>query len=451
MMTSAQHIQGGYQLVVGLGQTGLACARFLAARGEPVVVVDSRNNPPAYEQLLAELPDVAVYCGDFDAELFLRAACIILSPGVAPQHVVIEAAKRAGVEVIGDIELFARHVNAPVVGITGSNGKSTVTSLLAEMARHAEVDVAVGGNIGTPALELLGRAHPRFYILELSSFQLEMTTSLNCTAAVVLNVSEDHLDRHGSLSHYAAIKSRVYQGDGVMLVNIDDPLVTKMAAAGRDVWRYGLATPSDEHVYGLRQHHDEDWLARGNTLLMAAKEIRIPGRHNQANALAALALGEACGLPLKARLQALREFAGLPHRCQWVCERKGVNYYNDSKGTNVGASLSAMAGIPGEKIVLIAGGQAKGQDFTPMREVLSLRARALVLIGEDAQLLAEALDGCCPTHHAETMNAAVEMAAELAKKGDSVLLSPACASFDMFRNYQDRGEKFRAALDKGAE
>ena len=448
MMT--KHAPHDYQLVVGLGQTGLACARFLAGKGESVVVVDSRAEPPGVQDLKNELPQVDLYCGEFDPALFMHASRVILSPGVAPQHPVVDAARQAGVDVIGDIELFALHAHAPVIGITGSNGKSTVTMLLAEMARHAEVDVAVGGNIGTPAVELLERARPRYYILELSSFQLEMTQSLNCSAAVVLNVSEDHLDRHGDINHYASLKERIYRGDGVMLINLDDPRVSAMADSQRNVWRYGIGTPVNEHVYGLRQHHGEDWLARGHTLLMATKEIRIPGRHNQSNALAALALGEACGIPLKARLQALREYAGLAHRCQWVRELGGVNYYNDSKGTNVGASLAAINGMPGNKVVLIAGGQGKGQDFSPLREVLEERARALVLIGEDAGLLADALAGCCRIEYADSMSAAVEKAGCLALPGDSVLLSPACASFDMFRNYQDRGEQFCAALGKEA-
>lgn len=446
MKNDAQH---GYQLVVGLGQTGLACARFLAARGIRVVVADSRKEPPGRDVLAAELPEVELRCGEFDAALFAGAARILLSPGVAPQHQAVVTAQENGVEVIGDIELFARHVDAPVIGITGSNGKSTVTTLLAEMARHAQMEVAVGGNIGTPALELLGRARPRYYILELSSFQLEMTSSLNCAASVVLNVSEDHLDRHGDMSHYAALKARIYRGDGIALINLDEPRVAGMVEDGREVWRYGLGSPIDEHDYGLRQHHGEDWLSRGHTLLMAVKAIRIPGRHNQSNALAALALGEVCGFPLKARLQALREFAGLAHRCQWVIERAGVNYYNDSKGTNVGATLAAMAGMPGEKVVLIAGGQGKGQDFSPLRSVLAERARALVLIGEDARLMEVSLQDGCPIRHADSMDAAVAMAAELAQRGDSVLLSPACASFDMFRNYQDRGERFCAALGRG--
>ncbi|MBE0509696.1 MAG: UDP-N-acetylmuramoyl-L-alanine--D-glutamate ligase [Chromatiales bacterium] len=450
-MTTHQHsAHDAYQLVVGLGKTGLSCVRFLRARGEPVVVVDSRENPPGLAEFQSEFPDLALHCGPFEERLFHGASRIILSPGVAPQQAHIAACIAAGIAVIGDIELFARHVAAPVIAITGSNGKSTVTMLLAEMAKHAGMEALVGGNIGTPALDLLGMAKPRFYILELSSFQLEMTSSLNCAAAVVLNISEDHLDRHRDLAEYAAIKARIFRGDGVMVINQDDPLVRAMAEAGRETWQYGMASPEEEHIYGLRQHQGEDWLARGHTLLMACKDIRIPGRHNQSNALAALALGEACGMALKPRLQALREFAGLPHRCQWVSQRNGVDYYNDSKGTNVGASLAAIAGVPGEKLVVILGGQGKGQDFSPLCEVLQARARAVILIGEDAPLLARVLDGCCTLQHATTLAEAVSMAGQCAQAGDSVLLSPACASFDMFRDYQQRGEQFCALLGEEA-
>ena len=448
MSMQTTYSEEGYQLVVGLGATGLSCVRFLHQQGARVVVADTRDNPPGLESLHASLPEVEVHCGPFRPELFMAAQRIVLSPGVAPQEPVIAAAIAADKEVIGDIELFARHAEAPVIGITGSNGKSTVTSLLAEMARHAEIPVAVGGNLGIPALDLLASARPRFYFLELSSFQLEMTSSLNCSAAVVLNLSDDHLDRHGDMASYGAIKARIYHGDGVMLVNLDEPRVVAMAEqhSDRDVWRYGLACPVDEHVYGLRQHHGEDWLARGHTLLLAARELRLPGRHNLSNALAALALGEACALPLKARLQALREFAGLPHRCEWVREYRGVRYYNDSKGTNVGASLAAIAGMPGEKVVLIAGGQGKGQDFSPLAEVLRQRGRAVVLLGEDAQRIARVVDGSCPVQLASDMAEAVLMAKAAAQPGDSVLLSPACASFDMFENYQHRGRVFRDAV-----
>lgn len=450
-MTTATTLPAqSYTLVVGLGQTGLACARFLAARGESFAVADSRANPPGIDELRRELPQVPVYLGPFDREVFARASRLLLSPGVAPQEPVIADALAQGIEVLGDIELFARYAVAPVVAITGSNGKSTVTVLLGEMARAAGRTVLVGGNIGTPALELLDQPVPELYVLELSSFQLEVTSSLNCRAAVVLNISEDHLDRHGSVAAYAAIKSRIYHGDGVMVINADDPTVAAMAEAGREVVRFSLAQPRHATDFGLREQDGETWLARGEFLLMRSAEVRIPGRHNLANALAALALGEAAGLPLAPMLRSLREFTGLPHRCQWVAEVAGVNYYEDSKGTNVGATLAAIEGMPGEKVVLIAGGQGKGQDFSPLRDAVARRARAVVLIGEDAALLARALDRTVTLKHAVTLDEAVAQAAALAQPGDSVLLSPACASFDMFSNYIERGDRFVAAV-KGME
>jgi len=435
-----------YTLVVGLGQTGLSCARFLAARGESFAVADSRMHPPGIDELRHELPEVPLFLGPFDSEVFNQAGRLLLSPGIAPQEPMVAEAVARGVELLGDIELFARHAAAPVVAITGSNGKSTVTALFGEMARAAGKRVEVGGNIGTAALELLERPTPELYVLELSSFQLEVTASLNCHAAVVLNVSEDHLDRHGELEHYAAIKSRIYHGDGVMVINRDDPLVAAMAEAGRRVLRFSLGEPQTEDDYGLRQREGVLWLARGETLLMPAAEMRMPGRHNLANALAALALGEACGLAMAAMLQSLREFPGLPHRCQWVAEIDGVNYYEDSKGTNVGATLAALEGMPGEKVVLIAGGQGKGQDFSPLYEAVARRARAVVLLGEDAPRLKQALDGAARISFAADMSEAVVQAAHLARPGDSVLLSPACASFDMFSNYIERGERFVAAV-----
>jgi len=318
--------------------------------------------------------------------------------------------------------------------------------LLGEMVRAAGKQVLVGGNIGTPVLELLNEETPDLYVLELSSFQLEVTRSLNCRAAVVLNLSDDHLDRHLTMENYAAIKAGIYTGDGVMVINVDDPRVVAMMQSGREVVRFGLDEPAGENDFGLRQIDGVDWLARGSEALLAVNEMRMPGRHNQANALAALALGSAAGLDMTAMLQTLREFPGLPHRCQWVAEIDGVNYYEDSKGTNVGATLAALAGMPGEKVVLIAGGQGKGQDFSPLREAVAQRARAVVLIGEDAPLLQQAIEGATPIELAKDMKQAVKRAAKAAQPGDSVLLSPACASFDMFSNYVARGEAFVAAL-----
>ncbi len=446
--TVAQQPAPGLTIVVGLGATGLSCARFLSSQGQPFAVADSRTEPPGLEAFCREFPGVQVQLGAFDAGWLARATRLVVSPGVSPHEPALVAAASAGAELLGDIELFARHADAPVVAITGSNGKSTVTTLVGEMARRAGRAVQVGGNLGTPALDLLGERGPDLYVLELSSFQLELTRSLNARAAVVLNVSADHLDRHGDLAHYAAIKQRIYGGDGVMVVAADDPMVSAMAQEGREILRVTLAAPAATPDFGLLLHGGEEWLACGPERLMPASELAMAGRHNLSNALAALALGSAVGLPLAPMLETLRRFRGLPHRCRLVAERDGVRWYNDSKGTNVGATLAALAGMPGEKVVLIAGGLAKGQDFTPLRGPVAQRARAVVLIGRDAPLLEQGLGGAAPVFLAGNMEAAVAQAAAVAEQGDSVLLSPACASFDMFPGYGARGEAFESAVER---
>ncbi|GAB4289622.1 MAG: UDP-N-acetylmuramoyl-L-alanine--D-glutamate ligase [Thiohalomonadaceae bacterium] len=438
-------------LIVGLGKTGLSVARFLARRGERFAMADSRANPPGLEQLRAERPAVEVHLGPFDTELFCRQTRIIVSPGVSLQEPALQAARAAGVEMFGDIELFARSVDAPVVGITGSNGKSTVTTLVGAMAKAAGLETRVGGNLGTPALELLLESDeagaPDLYVLELSSFQLETVTTLNCRVATVLNLSADHLDRHGGMEEYAALKQRIFCGDGVMVLNADDGRVSAMAEKGREVRWFTLGAPHDEASYGVRWIDGRTSLCCGAEAIIAVEELKIAGRHNWANALAALALGDAMAFPRAAMLRALREFTGLPHRCQWVAEVGGVNWYDDSKGTNVGSTLAALSGMPGNKVVLIAGGDGKGQDFAPLRDTVATHARAVVLIGRDAPLIEQALNGVVPVVNAgRSLEQAVHECARLAQPGDSVLLSPACASFDMFDNYVHRAEVFVAAV-----
>lgn len=431
-------------LVVGLGLTGLSVLRFLRARGVPVAVTDSRANPPGREALAADFADVPAALGGFDAEWFAQAHTLIVSPGVPVSEPLIEAARARGAEIIGDIELFARHAHAPVVAITGSNGKSTVTALLGEMASDAGRAVRVGGNIGRPALDLLADGEPDLYVLELSSFQLETTRSLDAAVAVVLNITPDHMDRYPSMSAYAASKQRVYQGRGVMVVNCDEPQVVAMQEPGRPTVGFSLGRPLDSD-FGILECDGERWLAQGEKPLMPVSELRMAGRHNQANALAALALGEAVGLPGEAMLGTLRRFAGLPHRTQWVAEIDGVRWYNDSKGTNVGATLAAIDGLDGP-LVLIAGGQGKGADFAPLRAPLARKGRAVVLMGEAADIIELSLDGVVPVRRAGGMAEAVVQARALARAGDAVLLSPACASFDMFDGYAARGDAFIHAV-----
>jgi UDP-N-acetylmuramoylalanine--D-glutamate ligase len=435
-------------LIVGLGATGLSCARFLVAQGAEIAITDSRLNPPGLAQLQAELPDVAVFVGGFEPDAFNRAECLVISPGVSLRDPLIVKARERGTEILGDVEIFARFVEAPVIAITGSNGKSTVTTLVAEMARNSGLKIAMGGNIGTPVLDLL-QERPDLYVLELSSFQLETTASLDAVAATILNISEDHLDRYISLNDYVAAKTRIYHGHGTLVINRDDPQVRATLAyvhRARPVVRFGLNQPQDED-FGLCMVEGEPWLCRGRDRLMPEGELRIKGRHNTANALAALALGTAVGLNLTAMLAVLRQFPGLPHRTQWVAERGGVAWYNDSKATNVGAALAAIEGIPALKIVLIAGGQGKGQDFSPLRDAVNRHCRAVILMGEDAASLAQTLKGCVELVRVKDMREAVSMANTLARPGDAVLLSPACASFDQFSGYAERGEKFIQAVE----
>ena len=433
-------------LIVGLGSTGLSCARFLARQGIEVAVTDSRAQPPALEQLRGEWPAIPLFVGGFNAAAFARAERIVLSPGVSLAEPFLARAQARGVEVIGDIELFARAVQAPVVAITGTNGKSTVTTLVGEMAIAAGKEVRVGGNLGTPALDLLAGDRPDCYVLELSSFQLETTSSLQGHIAALLNLSPDHLDRYRDQAAYAAAKQRIFPGAALQVVNRDDAAALALADPSRPLCGFTLGIPAAGD-FGVRTAQDTEWLAQGDTLLLAAAELRMAGRHNLANALAALAIGTGMGLAMPAMLETLRQFAGLPHRTQWLRERNGVTWYNDSKGTNVGATEAAIAGMSGP-VVLIAGGDGKGQDFSPLARVMAGAGRGAVLIGRDAQRIEQALHGVVPVVHAGSMEEAVACADEMAVPGDCVLLSPACASFDMFENYAQRGRMFAAAVER---
>ncbi len=431
----------GRTLVVGLGATGFSCARFLHRLGLEVAVTDSRAAPPQLEAARRELPDVPLFVDGFSLDAIDHCDQVVVSPGLSLRHPCLDRARRLGRPIFGDIELFARCADAPVIAITGSNGKSTVTALSGEMARVAGLDVRVGGNIGTPVLELLAGPVPDLYVLELSSFQLETTHSLEARAATVLNISPDHLDRYRDLDEYRAAKLRIFGGPGARIVNRDEPAISVGLPGSGPRLSFGAGAPPGDDDYGLIARDGALWLARGKTPLIAAADMRIRGRHNAVNALAALALGSAAGLPDAAMLAALRAFPGLPHRTEWLGERRGVAWYNDSKGTNVGATIAAIEGLDG-KVVLIAGGVGKGQDFTPLRAALAGKARAVVLIGADAGRIEQVLAGAVELIHAPDLGAAVDAAAGLAEAGDSVLLSPACASFDMFANYEERGRRF---------
>lgn len=436
-------VSGVDKVVVGLGETGFSCVRHLLAGGWRVAVTDSRMEPPRLAALRAAYPEVPAAIGGYDRRLLLSAEEILVSPGVSLEEPVLREACARGIPLIGDIELFARAAQAPVLAITGTNGKSTATLLLGEMARAAGVDVAVGGNAGPPALDLLQTRQAQLYVLELSSFQLESVRSLNACAATVLNITADHLDRYPSFAAYIEAKATIFRGDGIMILNADDPTVSALARAERETFYFTLSAPTDAHTFGIDWWDDEWWFCQGRNRLAPATAFCPVGRHNQANALAALALGRAAGLPVAALLDGLQAFKGLPHRMEAVTEHDGVLWINDSKGTNVGATLAAVGGLQ-RPLILILGGQGKGQDFRALEAAVS--ARAAVVLGEAAEELAGALIGVCPVEWAADLPSAVVSAARLARPGDVVLLSPACASFDMFSGYAERGEVFRMAV-----
>jgi UDP-N-acetylmuramoylalanine--D-glutamate ligase len=432
-------------LVVGLGLTGLSCVRHLVARGYQVTAVDTRAAPPRLEDARREFPQVEAHIGGLPERLFDDPGLLVVSPGVSLTEPAIARAIARGAQPIGDIELFAREAKAPVLAITGANGKSTVTALTGELCRAGGLDTRVGGNIGTPALELLEGPPPAAYVLELSSFQLETAWSLDARAATVLNITPDHMDRYAGLDDYATAKRRIFHGHGAMVLNADDPLVMKMSEPGRRTIRFGLGRPQTGDDYGLIEHDAAPWLARGGETILPAAEVPLPGLHNVANALAAIALAQTLGVSSASCRRAVRAFKGLPHRTELVAERDGIKWINDSKGTNVGATVAALSGMTSPAI-LIAGGDGKGQDFSLLRDAVRDHARAVVLIGRDAPLIERALAGIVPLPRARDLKDAVETARTLARPGDVVLLSPACASFDMFRNYEHRGEVFRATV-----
>lgn len=436
----------GDEVIFGLGVTGLSCARFLHREGRRFTVIDTRSAPPELPTLQREMPDVAVFAGDIPEAIVTRGGEWVVSPGIALEDPLVERAVAAGAEIIGDIDLFMRAAGAPVVGITGSNAKSTVTALLGEMALEAGLNVGVGGNLGTPALDLLAEER-ELYVLELSSFQLERAGDLGLAVATVLNVSADHLDRHGTLPRYHQAKHRIFRGCHKAVINRDDPLTLPLLAAAVPVISWRLREP-ELGGFGLRLLDGVETLYFGFEALLPVTDLGIKGRHNVANALAAFALGRAAGLSLDPMVAAARRFHGLPHRCQLVAEAGGIRFVNDSKGTNVGATVAALEGLADKgNVVLIAGGVGKGQDFRQLRNALQAHCKALVLIGEAAAEIETTVDDVVTLQHATDMTDAVARATALAVAGDVVLLSPACASFDMFSGYPARGEAFVAAVE----
>ncbi|HUX90947.1 MAG TPA: UDP-N-acetylmuramoyl-L-alanine--D-glutamate ligase [Gallionellaceae bacterium] len=444
-------------LVLGLGETGLSLVRWLTAQGARVRVADSRNNPPALDLLQKEFPQAETRCGIFRAELLDGIALIAISPGVPLRDPFVARAAAQGIPIVGDIELFALSLpqkNSPkIIAITGSNGKTTVTSMVGAMCRAAGKETLVAGNISPAVLDVMMQRngkHPEVWVLELSSFQLETTTSLNADAATVLNISEDHMDRYHDMGEYIAAKGRIFRADGkggAQVLNRDDADSAAMALLERKHITFGLNSPPvSAEDWGVETDNTDTWLVQGQQRVLKANELMVKGLHNVSNALAALALCRAIDLPLPPLLDALRKFKGLPHRVEIVAKINDVIYYDDSKGTNVGATVAALNGL-GRHAVVILGGDGKGQDFSPLAPAVSRHARAVVLIGHDAGKIAAVLqDSDVPVLRAKDMNDAVRQAAAQARAGDAVLMSPACASFDMYRNYVHRAEAFISAV-----
>ena len=431
-------------LVFGLGVTGMSVARYLARNDIDAVFVDSRSEPPGLDELHELLPDADVVLGENAAVGLKNINRIIASPGVADSEPLLESARKSGIDVVSDIELFAQEARAPIVAVTGSNGKSTVTTLLALMCDAAGKMALAGANLGQPALDLLQQDTPDFFLLELSSFQLQRTNSLPAIVAVLLNVTVDHLDWHKSEKNYRNAKYRIFKNADSAVISRADPDIAKHVGKGTRVLSFGPDAPEDGH-YGLLEDEGTAFLARGDQLLLATSELVLIGRHNQLNALAALAAGELMGLELSAMLQVLAEFPGLAHRMQLVACKGGIDFINDSKATNVSAAVASIESIDGI-IVLIAGGEAKGGDFGDLSDALGDRLRAAVLIGSDADQIADALADLAPVYMATDIDHAVRRAANFAESGDTVLLAPACASFDQFPNYMARGDAFGEAV-----
>ena len=430
-------------LVLGLGVTGLSVARFLRRNDRDATFIDSRDEPPGIDELSDVWPDADVILGK--AKLPRDVDRIIVSPGVADSHELLKAARKKKLEIVSDIEIFAREAKAPFVAITGSNGKSTVTTLLYHMCHADGRKVLAGGNLGEPALDLLNEDTPDVYVLELSSFQLQRTQGLPAEVAVLLNVSADHLDWHTDEAEYRQSKYRVYREARAAVVNRADDDAVESSKNIKKIISFGLDAPG-EGQYGFREDDGVDYLARGETLLIATTDVAVVGLHNQANALAALAAGELLGLKIPAMLQVLSEFPGLSHRMQFVARKGAVDYVNDSKATNVAAAVASINSIKGN-VVLVAGGDGKGGDFTDLATALEGKLRAAVLIGKDAEKIARAIDTVLPVYFARDMDDAVGQAAAYAESDDTVLLAPACASLDQYENYSARGDAFCTAVE----
>ena len=434
-------------VILGMGATGLSVARFLSSLGESFVFADTRNEPPRLQEVTDQYPGVKIVLGAFDSDLLVNFDRVIVSPGIALSEPALVNAAELGIELLGDLELFLEHAKAPVIAITGSNGKSTVTTLVGQMANDSGLEVGVGGNLGTPMLDLLDDRH-QLYVLELSSFQLELLNDARGAVVALLNVSPDHMDRYANLQHYHAAKHRIFRGAGKVVVNREDLLTKPLISSQISLSSFALNQP-DLGDFGILEGLEEGYLAYGIERLMRISEVSIKGTHNLANALAALALGYAIDLPMASMLLTLKNFKGLPHRCENIAEINGVLYIDDSKGTNVGATQAALQGFGSglrKNLILIAGGQGKDQDFSGLKAPAQKYVKQALLFGEDAQQIADSLAGHCDSTLVDSLPQAAQRASEMAMAGDIVLLSPACASFDMFSGFVERGLCFQQAV-----
>lgn len=438
-----QTVSTSEYIIAGLGETGLSVATFFYNRGIPFVMADTRVDPPLLNTFKQKFPDVDFYVGEFPSSEFSKANKIVISPGVDVKNKTIQSAINDGAECYGDIEIFANNTQTPIVAITGSNGKSTVTSLVAEMAKSVGMQAYAGGNLGPPALDLLDHTDAELFVLELSSFQLESTKSLQPKVATVLNISADHLDRHGDMRSYADIKSKVFNQAKNSVINRDDVMVADMHTSGT-VTSFGLSQPANNE-FGLTHEGNETYLMKGDKRLLAIGEIAMRGEAGILNSLAALTIGERLGLSQEKMLATLKRFKGLPHRFSVVGESNGVTWINDSKGTNIGATISSLQGLK-ENIVLLAGGVFKGGDLSLLHDAVAMHVKYVILFGQDARTLNDVLKDAARLHTVNSMRDAVIKARELAQAGDHVLLSPACASFDMYENYIARGEDFESCV-----
>lgn len=434
-------------VIVGLGKTGLSCFRYLSNQGLNVAITDSREEPPELLELRAEFESASVYLGQINEQVLLASDQIILSPGVSLDNKSIKLSIENNIPVFGDIELFCQKAQAPIIAVSGSNGKSTVTTIVAEMTRLAGLKTYVGGNIGIPALDLLSDSSPDLYVLELSSFQLETTYSLNAHASVVLNVSPDHMDRYSSLKDYANTKKRIYSGQGLMVLNKDEEYIHSIMDSKRDTIYFSLGAPEGEN-FGLINHNNEVWLSQGNEKIINKNQLKIKGKHNISNALAAMALAGAVNVPTNIMADVLKNFTGLEHRCQLVREIDNVSWYNDSKATNVGACIASITGLCElGNIILIAGGDSKGADLSGLNPIVKKYIKRVFLFGIDANKLADVMGSDVDKEFVNNMNEAVKGASKIADPDDIVLLAPACSSLDMYKNYQQRGDAFISAID----